>query len=106
MSTCSVASAISDSAILWTEACQAPLSIGFSREEYWSELPCPPPGDLSNPGIKPAFPASPALQVDFFITETLGSLCYTAGPCCLSFFFFLISIHLVDQNDNTVKYLE
>ena len=39
-------------ATLWTVACQAPLSMGFSRQEYWSGLPCPPPGDLPNPGIK------------------------------------------------------
>ena len=38
---------------LWTIARQAPLSLGFSREEYWSELPRPPPGDLPNPGIEP-----------------------------------------------------
>ena len=37
----------------WTVACQAPLSMGFSRQEYWSGLPCPPPGDLPDPGIKP-----------------------------------------------------
>ena len=37
----------------WTVALQAPLSMGFSRQEYWSGLPCPPPGDLPNPGIKP-----------------------------------------------------
>ena len=37
----------------WTVARQAPLSMGFSRPEYWSGLPCPPPGDLPNPGIKP-----------------------------------------------------
>ena len=40
-------------ATLWTVAHQAPLSMGFSRQEYWSELPFPSPGDLSNPGIKP-----------------------------------------------------
>ena len=39
--------------ILWTVACQAPLSMGFSRQEYWSGLPCPPPGDLPNPGWNP-----------------------------------------------------
>ena len=39
-------------ATLWTVACQAPLSIGFSRHEHWSGLPCPPPGDLPDPGIK------------------------------------------------------
>ena len=37
----------------WTVACQAPLSMGFSRQEYWSGLSCPSPGDLPNPGIKP-----------------------------------------------------
>ena len=39
-------------ATLWTVACQAPLSMGFSRQEYWGGLPCPPLGDLPNPGIK------------------------------------------------------
>ena len=38
---------------LWTVVCQAPLSMAFSRQEYWIGLPCPPPGDLPNPGIKP-----------------------------------------------------
>ena len=46
---------------LWTVAHQAPLSMGFSRQEYWGGLPCPPPGDLPNPGIEPG---SPALQAD------------------------------------------
>ena len=50
----------------WTVACQAPLSMGFSRQEYWSRLPCPPPGDLPNPGIKPR---SPALQADSLPAE-------------------------------------
>ena len=45
----------------WTIACKVPLTMGFSRQEYWNELPNPPPGDLPNPGIKPM---SPALQVD------------------------------------------
>ena len=47
---------------LWTVACQAPLSMGFSRQEYWSGLPCPFPGDLPNPGIKPVSLTSPALE--------------------------------------------
>ena len=50
--------------ILWTVACQDPLCMGFSRIEYGSELPCPSPGDISDPGIKPASPAPPALQAD------------------------------------------
>ena len=46
---------------VWPVACQVPLSIGFSRQEYWGGLPCPPPGDLRDPGIKPVFLMSPAL---------------------------------------------
>ena len=52
-----------------TEAHQAPLSLGFSRQEYWSGLPCPLPGDLPNPRIKPR---SPALQVDSLPSEPPG----------------------------------
>ena len=47
-------------------------SVGFSRQEYWSGLPLPPPGDLPNPGIEPLSPASPALAVIFFTTEPPG----------------------------------
>ena len=53
----------------WTVACQAPLSMGFSRQEYWNGLPVPSPGDLPNPGIKPR---SPALQADALSSEPLG----------------------------------
>ena len=49
-------------ATLWTVACQAPLSVGFSKQEYWSGLPCTPPGDLPNPRIETASPETPALQ--------------------------------------------
>ena len=59
---CSVASAEFDFVTPWTAALQAPLSMGFSTQEYWSGLPCPPPGNLPDPGIKPA---APALQADF-----------------------------------------
>ena len=48
---------MSDPATLWTVARQAPLSMGFPRQEYWSGLPCPPPGDLPDPGIESASPA-------------------------------------------------
>ena len=50
-----VSSVVSDSASPWTVAHQAPLSMGFSRQEYWSGLPCPPLGDLPNPEIEPTF---------------------------------------------------
>ena len=54
---------------LWTLACQALLSMGFSRQEYWSGFPCPPPGDLPNPGIEPVSVMSSALAGRFFTTQ-------------------------------------
>ena len=56
-------------ATLWTVAYRAPPSMGFSRQEYWSGLPFPSPGDLPNPGIKPG---SPALQADALTSEPPG----------------------------------
>ena len=56
----------------WTVALQAPLLVGFSRQEYWSGLLFPPPGDLSNPGIKPMSSAPPALAGGYFTTEPPG----------------------------------
>ena len=53
----------------WTVACQAPLSMGLSKQEYWSGLPFPPPGNLPHPGIKPR---SPALQADSLLSEPPG----------------------------------
>ena len=50
----------------------APLSMGFSRQEYWSGLPCPPPGNLPDPGIKTKFLTSPAWAGGFFATSTPG----------------------------------
>ena len=55
----------------WTVACQAPLSMGFSRQEYWSGLPCPPPGDLPNPGIELTSLASPALAGGFITISNI-----------------------------------
>ena len=54
---------------LWTIACQAPLSMGFSRQEYWSRLPFPSSGDIPDPGIKPR---SPALQMVSLLSEPPG----------------------------------
>ena len=48
----------------WTAVLQAPLSVGFLRQEHWSGLPFPPPGDFPVLGIKPMAPAPPALQAD------------------------------------------
>ena len=54
----------------WTIAHQTPLSLGFSRQEYWSGLPCPPPGDLPDPEMEPESLKSPALAGEFFTTST------------------------------------
>ena len=57
---------------LWIVALQIPLSMGFSRQGYWSKLPCPPPGDLPDPGIEPTSLMSPALQAGSLPTEPPG----------------------------------
>ena len=63
-------SVVSDSILIsWAVSLSAPLSLGFPRQEYWSELPFPPPGDLPDPGIKPLSPVSPALAGRLFTTE-------------------------------------
>ena len=67
---CYVASVVSNSETLRTAACQASLSMGFSRQEYYSGLPCPPPGNLPDPGIKPG---PPALQADSLLLSHQGS---------------------------------
>ena len=72
------------SATLWTMACQAPLSIGFSRQEYWSGLSRPPSGHLPDPGIKPAYLRSPALAADSLPLEP-----YPGTLSIYEYFFFL-----------------
>ena len=63
-------------ATLWTVvAHQAPLSLEFYRQKYWSGLPFPPLRGLPNPEIEPMFPAAPAIAGGFFTTESLGSPC-------------------------------
>ena len=56
----------------WAVACQVPLSMRFSRQEYWNRLPCPPPGDLPNPGTESTFLVPPALAGGFFTIEPPG----------------------------------
>ena len=75
-------------ATLWAVAQQAPLSMGFSRQEHWSGLPCPPPGDLSDPGIKPMFLISPALAGRFFTTNATWEHVVANG--IISFFFMSV----------------
>ena len=69
---CLVLSAVQLLSILWTIACQVPLTIEFFSQEYWSGLPFPSPGDLPDPGTEPTSPGSSALQVDSFPTEPSG----------------------------------
>ena len=71
---------MSDSETPWTVAHQAPLSMGLSRQEYWSGLPCPPPGDLPDPGIEPASLMSPALGGGFFTTSTTWETLFYSSP--------------------------
>ena len=68
-----VSSIVFNSVTPWTVANQASLSMGFFRQEYWSRLPFPPPGDLPNLGIKPVSLVSPALASDFFTTKLPGN---------------------------------
>ena len=70
---CVTCSVMSNLATLWTVAHQAPLSIEFSRQEYWSGLPFPPPGDRPNPGIEFE---SPALQAEALTSEPQGKTQY------------------------------
>ena len=75
MTPCSVAQLLSRSwpfVTPWTIAHQAPQSMKFSRQEYWSGLPCPASRDLPDPGIKPTSLVSPALVGGFFTTEPPG----------------------------------
>ena len=67
---------------LWTAAHQAPLSMGFSRQECWSGLPCPPPGDLPDPGTEPESLMSPALAGRFFTTSASWEAPKLPYCCC------------------------
>ena len=74
----------------WTVTHQAPLSVEFPRQEYWSGLPVPTPGDFPDPEIKPASPTSPALAGKFFTTAPLGKpKMITVKPITIS------SLHIV-----------
>ena len=65
----------------WTVARQAPVSMQFPSQEYWSWLPFPPPGDLPDPGIEPASLASPELAGGFFTTELPDTcVCWIVAP--------------------------
>ena len=68
----------------WTIACQAPLSMGFSREGYWSGLPFPSPDNLPNPEIKPGSPAS---QADILPSESPGK------PLCIYIYIYIFHVY-------------
>ena len=59
---------------VWTIARQAPLSMGFPRQEYWGGFLCPPPGALSDPGVESTCPVSPTLHADCLPIEPSGNL--------------------------------
>ena len=87
-------------ATLWTIACQAPLSMGFSRQEYWSALPCPSPGHLPDPGIEPV---SPALASEFFTTSATWEshiYCYCCDGLVVCFLMSLFDY----RNKNPLDY--
>ena len=67
---------MSNSATHWTVACQAPLSMGFPRQECWTGLPFPSPGDHPDPGIEHVSPVFPALQAYYLPAEPLGKHIY------------------------------
>ena len=80
-------------ATLWTVACQVPLSVGFSRQEYWSGLPCPALGDLADPGFEPVSPAAPALWADSLLQSRRES------PLCAHTPAFILCVHMSCQFD-------
>ena len=88
----------------WTIAGQPPLSMGFSKQEYWSELPCTLPGDLPDPGIEPASLMSPALADKFFTTaaaaKSLSRVRLLATPwsrLCLGLWLLMIPTSLLSS---------
>ena len=76
----------------WTIAHEAPLSMGFSSQEYWNRLPFPTSGDLSHPGTEPKSPMAPALAGRFFTTEPSGK-----PACSVS-----LRIMLFEENSNLI----
>ena len=98
---------MSDFATLWTVAHQAPLSIGFSRQEYWSGLPFPSPGDLPDPGIKPR---SPALHADSLPSDlVLSSNCFDEAiwfrrlTCLSSIHALITELRFVPWSSNFIS---
>ena len=92
---------MSDYVTLWTVAHQAPLSMEVSRKEYWSGLPFPSPGDLPDPGIRPASLMSPALAGIFFTSSTTQEalVSHIFGIFSQLFWYFLpVAINKMKDN--------
>ena len=83
----------------WTIAGQDPLSVELSRQEYWSGLPFPPPGDLSDPGIEPASLVSPTLAGRFLTTEPPGKAVFKQKPWSSTPSQICLSMLLMPKND-------
>ena len=88
----------------WTAAHQAPPSMGFSRQEYWSGLACSPPGDLPHLGTEPVSFTSPALSDRFFTTSTtweapLLSMVFPNCAYIYVYIFYIVSLYFVAQGD-------
>ena len=81
-----------------TIACQAPLSMGFSRQEYWHRIPCPPPGNLPDPGMNPESLMSPALAGGFFTTSAIW-LQFTSSGSTLNSSYLAISTTSVPSSN-------
>ena len=92
MHTCFVTQLFQLFGLPWTVACQVSLSMRFSRQELWGGLPCPPPGDLPDPGIKSR---SPALASRFFTTELPGKA-YT--NLCMYLYIYNLCIYVSNSN--------
>ena len=99
----------------WTVACQAPLSMGFYRQEYWSGLPFPSPGDLPNPGIEPRSLPSPALAGGFFTTTPRKPIiciseitdidnCWRNHNCKLFLFLFPLEVISLGTYDGKLDF--
>ena len=88
--------------MLWPTACQAPLFMGFSRQEYWSGLPSSPPGNLLDPGMELTPLMSPALAGRFFTTSAMGEALIPNSKHLLGVFQLLSTV--LSQDNTTIKY--
>ena len=102
-----VCSVVSDSAIPWTVACWAPLSMQFPWQEYWSGLPFPPPGDLPYSGMEPVSLASSALEVGSLPLHHLDALeaRQFIFLCFVNFALWLVSSFIMKPSDSQFSFI-